>query len=109
MNIKSGEVLTVCEPVMKIFHHNEDLSDNNDKKIKSDLEIPALDLDHATEYQQKVAREFLQKHSGMFASTQSSGRTNIVRYRINIENAQLIRQAPRRLPLAKQEEGEELV
>ena len=63
------------------------------KKTKSDLEIPVLELDHLTEHQQKVAREFLQKHSGMFASGQSSGRTNIVRHRINTGDGQSIRQA----------------
>ncbi|XP_063920746.1 uncharacterized protein LOC135135580 [Zophobas morio] len=109
MNIKSGDVLAICELVTKIFHHHEDLSDNNELKIKSDLEIPALELDHLTEHQQKVAREFQQKHSGMFASGQSSGHTNIVRHRINIGDAQPICQAPRRLHLAKQEETEQLI
>ena len=45
----------------------------------------------------------------MFASGESSGRTNLVRHRINTGDAQSIRQAPRRLPLAKQEEVEKLV
>ena len=45
----------------------------------------------------------------MFASELSSGRTNIVQHRINTGDAQPIRQAPRRLPLAKQEKSEELV
>ncbi|KAJ3654338.1 hypothetical protein Zmor_013532 [Zophobas morio] len=45
----------------------------------------------------------------MFASGQSSGRTNIVQHQINTGNAQPIRQAPRSLPLANQEEAEELV
>ena len=45
----------------------------------------------------------------MFASGQSPGRTNIVRHQINTGDAQSIRQAPRRLPLAKQEENENLV
>ncbi|KAJ3651948.1 hypothetical protein Zmor_017952 [Zophobas morio] len=97
MNIKGWDVLVVCEPVTKIFHHNEDLSDNNDKKIKSDLEIPALDLDHLTEHQQKVAREFLQKHTGMFASGQFSGCTKIAQCRINTGDAQPIDQAQRSL------------
>ncbi|KAJ3655183.1 hypothetical protein Zmor_014320 [Zophobas morio] len=32
MNIKTGDVLTICEPVTKIFHHNEDPSDNRPQK-----------------------------------------------------------------------------
>ena len=44
----------------------------------------------------------------MFASGESSGRTNIVRHRINTGDVQPIRQALRRLPLAKQE-AEKLV
>ena len=108
-NIKSGEVLAVCEPVTKIVHHYEALCDNTDEGRKSNLEIPALELGHLTDHQRNVAREFLQKHSGMFASGESSGRTNIVQHRINTGDAQPIRQAPRRLPLAKQEETEELV
>ena len=32
-NIKIEAVLAVCEPVTKVFDHNEDLSDNNDEKI----------------------------------------------------------------------------
>ena len=101
MNIKTGDVLVVCEPVTKIFPHNEDLSDSNVEKIKSNFEISALELGHLTEQKRKVAREFLQKHNGMFASGQSSGRTNIVRHRINTEDAQPICQAPRRLPFDK--------
>ena len=83
MNIKSGDVLAVFEPVKNIFHHNEDLSDDSDEKIQSNLEIPALELGDLSEYQRKMAREFLQKHNGMFASGQSPG------------DAQLIRQVPR--------------
>ncbi|KAJ3652194.1 hypothetical protein Zmor_018180 [Zophobas morio] len=59
MNIKSGEVLAVCEPVTKIIHHNEDLSGNSHEGIKRNLEIPALELGHLTEHQRKAAREFL--------------------------------------------------
>ena len=41
----------------------------------------------------------------MCASGQSSRHTNIVQHRIIIGDAQPIRQAPRKLPLAKQEEA----
>ena len=34
LNIKSGKVLAVCEPVTKIFHHKEELSDTNDEEMK---------------------------------------------------------------------------
>ena len=40
----------VCEPVTKIFHHNEDLSSNSDEGIKRNLKIPALNLGHLTEH-----------------------------------------------------------
>ncbi|KAJ3651553.1 hypothetical protein Zmor_017585 [Zophobas morio] len=107
-NIKSVEVPAVCEPVTKIIHHNRGVPDNTDEERKSNSEMFALELSHLTDHQRNVAREFLQKHSGMFASGESSGRTNIVQHRINTGDAQPIRQAPRRLPLAKQEEAEEL-
>ena len=60
MHIKKGKVLALCEPVTKIFYHDEDLSNNNDEEIKSSLEISALELGHLTDHQRKVAREFLQ-------------------------------------------------
>ena len=94
---------------MKIVHHNGGLPDNTDEERKSYLEIPALELGHLTDNQRNVAREFLQKHSGMFASGESSGTTNIMRHRINTGDAQPIRQGPRRLPLAKQEKVEKRV
>ncbi|KAJ3648803.1 hypothetical protein Zmor_020578 [Zophobas morio] len=94
MNIKSGDILTVCEPATKIFHHNEDLSDNNNEELKSNLKIPAIELGHLIKHQQKVAREFLQKHSEMFAFGQCSGRINMLQHRINTGDAQPIRQAP---------------
>ena len=104
MDLISCHGLTV-DPV----HRRSFWSDNTDEERKSNLEIPALELGHLTDHQRNVAREFLQKHSGMFASGESSGRTNIVQHRINTGDAQPIHQAPRRLPLAKQEEAEKLV
>lgn len=61
MNIKSGEDLTVCELVTKLFHQNEDVSKNNDEEIKNNLEIAVLELGHLINDQRKDAREFLQK------------------------------------------------
>ena len=87
MNIKSGKIFAVCEPITKIVHHNEDLSGNSDEGIKRNLEIPSLELGHIIEHQWKVAREFLQKHSGMSSSERSSGRTNIMQDRINTGDA----------------------
>ena len=71
------------EPVTKIVHHNDGLSDNTDEEKNINLEIPALELGHLTDNKRDVAGEFLQKHSGMFASGESSGSTNIVLRRIN--------------------------
>ena len=44
MNIRSGEVLAVCEPATKIFYHNRDLTDKNVDEIKTNSEIAALIL-----------------------------------------------------------------
>ncbi|KAJ3652501.1 hypothetical protein Zmor_018459 [Zophobas morio] len=82
MNIKAEDVLGVCEPVTKIFHHNQDLSDSNDEKIKSNLEIPALERGYLTEHQRKVARKYTETQW-------------------NVCIAQKIRQASRSLRLAK--------
>ena len=75
MIIKSGEVLAVCQPVTKIVHHYEALCDNTDEGRKSNLEIPALELGHLTDHQRNVVRDFLLKHSGMFAFGESSERS----------------------------------
>ncbi|XP_063933413.1 uncharacterized protein LOC135145226 [Zophobas morio] len=132
MIIKSGEVLVVCEPVTKLVHHNESLSDNQRAEMylirikaspllavkhtllqlgdcSGEINSRVLLITQMKKEKRNLAREFLQKHSGMFASGESSGRTNIVRHRINTEDAQPIRQASRRLPLVKQEEAEKLV
>ena len=49
MNIKSGEVFAVCEPVTKIFHH-KNVCDNSNEEVKRKLEIPALELGHLTDH-----------------------------------------------------------
>ena len=89
-------------------HRRSFWSDNTDEERKSNLEIPALELGYLTHHQGNVAKDFLQKHNGMFASGESSGCTNIVRHRINTRDTQLIHQAARRLPLVKQQDPRNL-
>ena len=55
MNIKSGKVFAVCEPVTKIFHH-KNVCDNSNEEVKRNLEIAALKLGHLTDHFWKAAK-----------------------------------------------------
>ncbi|KAK3086868.1 hypothetical protein FSP39_024642 [Pinctada imbricata] len=54
-----------------------------------------------------IAEELLLKYLDIFAKSKSDiGRTNIVKHKINTDRAHPIKQAPRRIPLAKRAEAE---
>ena len=60
------------------------------------------------EYQQ--LRNFLSRYCDVFCTgTDDTGRTNIVKHKIDVENCTPIRIPPRRLPLARRDEVQEMV
>ncbi|XP_049306293.1 retrovirus-related Pol polyprotein from transposon 17.6 isoform X1 [Bactrocera dorsalis] len=55
------------------------------------------------------AEKLLEKYSSIFANEGNTGRTGIVKHRINTGDAKPIRQAPRRVPLAKREDANKII
>lgn len=56
-----------------------------------------------------MLRDFFKSQCDIFAEVHNTNKTHLIQHRIEIGQAHLIRQCPRRLPLAKQQEAEELV
>lgn len=105
--IKKGEVVAICTCVTKI-----DTCEGSGE-VPKETRGPArleLDMKHLTEEEAKAAKEFLKKNKHVFAEEgKPLGKTDIVQHRINTGGAHPIRQAPRRLPVTKQEEVTKLV
>lgn len=69
-----------------------------------------MNWSHLTHRELRKAHHFIQKHGQIFASKDlPTGRTHIVQHSINTTSSLPIRQPPRRLPLAKQQEASDLI
>lgn len=74
------------------------------------MEMISPDWKHLSDKEKELATQFIQEEAAAFAMEGNpTGRTSVIQHRINTENAAPIRQAPRRLPLAKQEEVSKLL
>lgn len=105
--IRKGDLLATCTPVTRI-NTCEDMEDTQ-KTPRTPAQLN-IDLKHLTKEEARRAREFLRCYQHVFAEPDTPmGRTDIVQHRINTGDAQPIRQAPRRLPLARQEQVEKMV
>lgn len=107
VTIRKGDVVAVCTRVTKIdtCEHKGEVVE----KVRG-LGGYELDLRHLTKDEAKAAKEFLKKNGNVFVERENPlGKTDVVQHRIDTGEAHPIRQAPRRLPVAKQEEVTKLV
>ncbi|UYV63183.1 K02A2.6-like [Cordylochernes scorpioides] len=99
VRIRKGDFLATCAPISRISTKE----DGQHKIIRqTKLELDSKDL---SEEEARNARAFLKKNQDVFSSGDGNlGRTDLVQHRIYTGDARPIRQPPRRLPMAKQEE-----
>ncbi|UYV75275.1 K02A2.6-like [Cordylochernes scorpioides] len=99
VSIIKGDLLATCTPISRIS-----TKEDGQHKIIRQTKLE-LDLKDLSEEEARNARAFLKKNQDVFSSGDGNlGRTDLVRHRINTGDARPIRQSPRRLPMAKQEE-----
>ncbi|UYV65170.1 K02A2.6-like, partial [Cordylochernes scorpioides] len=99
VRIRKGDLLATCTPISRIS-----TKEDGQHKIIRQTKLE-LDLKDLSEEEARNARAFLKKNQDAFSSGDGNlGRTDLVRHRINTGDARPIRQPPRRLPMAKQEE-----
>src|SRR3978361_1001120 len=108
--IKEGDVIGTCAPVNQVTSCEED----SQKKLKTStsaiLEKFQSSWDHLSPTEQKMARKFVVDEANIFESDDGrTGRTDLIKHRIDTGHAYPIRQPPRRVPFAKQQEVEHLV
>ncbi|KAJ3645617.1 hypothetical protein Zmor_023259 [Zophobas morio] len=108
VNIRKGEIIGMCEPVARVLNCEEEDVENESKE--GDTKGLEVNWNQLSARERKLAKGLIRRHRNVFASEEEPfGKTNIVEHRINTGDTQPIRQAPRRLPLAKQEEATKLV
>jgi hypothetical protein len=102
--IRKDEVMATCTPVTAI---NKEF--NLPAVERSDLTEGLLKDTDLTDQQKSEAEKFIGEFQDVFARASGVGRTNITQHRIDTGNHPPIKQHPRRLPWAKQEEVGELL
>ena len=111
--IKKGTIIGNCEEVSAIIkceQQRQPTKDNTLRQREIVAELTAKWTGQVTTEQQRAAQELLEKYSSVFCcAPENNGRTNLVKHQINTGTETPIRQAPRRLPLAKQGEVSEMV
>ncbi|KAK9874212.1 hypothetical protein WA026_002568 [Henosepilachna vigintioctopunctata] len=108
LDIQKGKPIATLEPVSWIVRCEEPSSLEKPKKKYVDLSKFELSWEHLSPEQTKLAQEFVLEENDLFDDHELEG-TDLVSHRIDTGNAYPIRQAPRRLPLAKQGEVAELI
>ncbi|GBN45418.1 hypothetical protein AVEN_265883-1, partial [Araneus ventricosus] len=102
--VNKGAVIAMCEPMVDIVARPQEFSES--------LRLPLIleNLEGLNEEQRTAVQELLQEFQNLFSTSDSDvGSCNITQNRIDTGNHPLIKQCPRRLPLAKKEEKELLV
>ncbi|KAJ3641514.1 hypothetical protein Zmor_028019 [Zophobas morio] len=108
VSIRKGEIIGMCEPVARVLNCEEEDVENESKE--GDTKGLEVNWDQLSARERKLAKGLIRRHRNVFVSEEEPfGKTNILEHRINTGDTQPIRQAPRRLPLAKQEEATRLV
>jgi transposase InsO family protein len=119
--VYKGTRVATCERIDKLLDSKVDKTlyetarvnkmsstpDNSDAGVPEHLEgLYATCKDNLTADQQHTFREFLVTHQSVFAKSKGDlGRTNVVKHKINTGTAVPVKQPPRRVPLAQQEEA----
>ena len=113
VTLRKGTILGQCSSVSCITRevsvvNVKDSIQGACKELSNQLGMASAPL---TRQQQNRLCDFIDEYQDVFEATKngSNGRTNLVRHKINTENAQPIRQPPRRLPLAKRDEAEKII
>lgn len=114
LNVKKGDDIAGLEPVAWIARCEEKPGGELGKRSSRDGTLEKMLLMHEMEKlaseERDQLRKFINEEGDIFAlDGDKPGHTNIVRHRINTGDAAAIRQPPRRLPFAKQEEVSSLV
>ncbi len=110
VTIKEGAYLSMCSSVSSVTRRVCSVqvsSEDVPKHLEGFLKEACKEL---TEEQSKQIRMFVARYQDVFENaSQPKGRTNVVRHRIDTGNARPIRQIPRRLPLAKRAEADQII
>ena len=110
--IKKGASIAVCEPVQSVLSLKENPGQQQPAaKLPKHLEeLYQASIDGLTRAQQTQVCNLLSEFPDVFSQgPQDLGRTDLVQHRIDTRDASPIRQPPRRLPLAKQQDASKAV
>ncbi|GFW56030.1 retrovirus-related Pol polyprotein from transposon 412 [Trichonephila clavipes] len=98
---QKGEVLATCSPVTCVCKSSSLLLSNSPQQLTPDL-LENVELSPRTE---KLRRKTVQEFEDVFSRNSSDiGHTTVTQHRIDTADHPPIKQHPRRLPFAKQEE-----
>ncbi|GBL62122.1 hypothetical protein AVEN_63886-1, partial [Araneus ventricosus] len=102
--LNEGAVIATCEPVVDIVVRPQEFS--GEQHLPSSLD----NLEILDEGQRTVVRKLLKEFQNLFSICDADvGRCNMTQHRINTGDHPPIKQYPRRLPLARKEEADNLV
>ncbi|GBM66543.1 Retrovirus-related Pol polyprotein from transposon 297 [Araneus ventricosus] len=102
--LDEGAVIATCEPVVDIVVRPQEFS--GEQHLPSSLE----NLEILDEGQRTAVRKLLKEFQNLFSTCDADvGRCNMTQHRINTGDHPPIKQYPRRLPLARKEEVDNLV
>src|SRR3978361_1159279 len=108
--IKEGDVIGTCAPVNQVTRCEEESQKELKTSTSAILEKFQSSWDHLSPTERKMARKFVVDEANIFESDDGrTGRTDLIKHRIDTGHAYPIRQPPRRVPFAKQQEVEHLV
>nr|WP_253310135.1 reverse transcriptase domain-containing protein [Rickettsia endosymbiont of Ceutorhynchus assimilis] len=109
VRIREGDIIGALEPVKQIS--NCDLPDKR-HFVKSKLDTDTLmqtlakSWKHLDPDRLQEATDFILKEADVFVMDNQTGRTSLIQHKIDTGLAHPIRQPPRRMPVAKQQEVE---
>ncbi|GBM47244.1 Retrovirus-related Pol polyprotein from transposon 297 [Araneus ventricosus] len=102
--LDEGSVIATCEPVVDIVVRPQEFS--GEQHLPSSLD----NLEMLDEGQRTAVRKLLKEFQNLFSTCDADvGRCNMTQHRINTGDHPPIKQYPRRLPLARKEETDNLV
>ncbi|GBN95127.1 hypothetical protein AVEN_247752-1 [Araneus ventricosus] len=102
--LDEGVVIATCEPVADIVVRPQEFS--GEQHLPSSLD----NLEILDEGQRTAVRKLLKEFQNLFSTCDADvGRCNMTQHRINTGDHPPIKQYPRRLPLARKEEADNLV
>lgn len=112
VTLKKGALIGQCQTVEAIV--NCDNPENYEDELRGREVKPQnfvnIWLQEVSGLERRKAKKLLQKYAFIFANEGTKfGRTSIVKHQIDTGEARPIRQAPRRVPLAKRDEAKQIM